>query len=333
MGKEVISLNKQAIIVGAGPCGLSAAIELENVGITCTIIERGNIVDAIYRYPTHQTFFSSANLLEIGDVPFICKELKPRRQDALVYYREVVTRKGLDVKPFETVERVEKSDGKFLVTSRHERHGVSVREADYVILATGYYGRPRKLDVPGEELPHVSHYFEEAHPYYRQHVTVIGGKNSAVDAAIELEKAGAYVTVLYRGSEYSPSVKPWVLPTFDSLVRHEKVRMEFNATIERIDLDEVVYRQNGEEKRVHTDHVLAMTGYQPDHNLFAEAGIEIDEDTGVPSFDEETYETNVENLFIAGVVAAGNDANKIFIENGRFHGRAIAQALTDRVRI
>lgn len=333
MGKEVISLNKQAIIVGAGPCGLSAAIELENVGITCTILERGNIVDAIYRYPTHQTFFSSANLLEIGDVPFICKELKPRRQDALVYYREVVTRKGLDVKPFETVERVEKSDGKFLVTSRHERHGVSVREADYVILATGYYGRPRKLDVPGEELPHVSHYFEEAHPYYRQHVTVIGGKNSAVDAAIELEKAGAYVTVLYRGSEYSPSVKPWVLPTFDSLVRHEKVRMEFNATIERIDLDEVVYRQNGEEKRVHTDHVLAMTGYQPDHNLFAEAGIEIDEDTGVPSFDEETYETNVENLFIAGVVAAGNDANKIFIENGRFHGRAIAQALTDRVRI
>lgn len=333
MGKEVISLNKQAIIVGAGPCGLSAAIELENVGITCTIIERGNIVDAIYRYPTHQTFFSSANLLEIGDVPFICKELKPRRQDALVYYREVVTRKGLDVKPFETVERVEKSDGKFLVTSRHERHGVSVREADYVILATGYYGRPRKLDVPGEELPHVSHYFEEAHPYYRQHVTVIGGKNSAVDAAIELEKAGAYVTVLYRGAEYSPSVKPWVLPTFDSLVRHEKVRMEFNATIERIDLDEVVYRQNGEEKRVHTDHVLAMTGYQPDHNLFAEAGIEIDEDTGVPSFDEETYETNVENLFIAGVVAAGNDANKIFIENGRFHGRAIAQALTDRVRI
>lgn len=333
MGKEVISLNKQAIIVGAGPCGLSAAIELENVGITCTILERGNIVDAIYRYPTHQTFFSSANLLEIGDVPFICKELKPRRQDALVYYREVVTRKGLDVKPFETVERVEKSDGKFLVTSRHERHGVSVREADYVILATGYYGRPRKLDVPGEELPHVSHYFEEAHPYYRQHVTVIGGKNSAVDAAIELEKAGAYVTVLYRGAEYSPSVKPWVLPTFDSLVRHEKVRMEFNATIERIDLDEVVYRQNGEEKRVHTDHVLAMTGYQPDHNLFAEAGIEIDEDTGVPSFDEETYETNVENLFIAGVVAAGNDANKIFIENGRFHGRAIAQALTDRVRI
>lgn len=333
MGKEVISLNKQAIIVGAGPCGLSAAIELEKVGITCTILERGNIVDAIYRYPTHQTFFSSANLLEIGDVPFICKELKPRRQDALVYYREVVTRKGLDVKPFETVERVEKSDGKFLVTSRHERHGVSVREADYVILATGYYGRPRKLDVPGEELPHVSHYFEEAHPYYRQHVTVIGGKNSAVDAAIELEKAGAYVTVLYRGAEYSPSVKPWVLPTFDSLVRHEKVRMEFNATIERIDLDEVVYRQNGEEKRVHTDHVLAMTGYQPDHNLFAEAGIEIDEDTGVPSFDEETYETNVENLFIAGVVAAGNDANKIFIENGRFHGRAIAQALTDRVRI
>lgn len=333
MGFEVIPLKKHAIVVGAGPCGLSAAIELERVGISCTIIERGNIVDAIYRYPTHQTFFSSANLLEIGDIPFICKDLKPRRQDALVYYREVVSRTGLDVKPFETVESVEKMNGQFLVTSRHERHGLSVREADYVILATGYYGRPRTLDVPGEELPHVSHYFKEAHPYYKQHVTVIGGKNSAVDAAIELEKAGAYVTVLYRGSEYSPSVKPWVLPTFDSLVRHEKVRMEFDATIARIEDDHVVYVQDGIEKRVHADHVLAMTGYKPDHNLFSDAGIHIDEETGVPSFDEETFETNVDNLFIAGVVAAGNDANKIFIENGRFHGKAIANALTNRIQV
>lgn len=333
MSNEVISLNKQAIVVGAGPCGLSTAIELERAGISCTVIERGNIVDAIYRYPTHQTFFSSANLLEIGDIPFICKDLKPRRQDALVYYREVVSRTGLDVKPFETVESIEKSNGRFIVTSRHERHGVSIREADYVILATGYYGRPRKLDVPGEELPHVSHYFKEAHPFYRQHVTVIGGKNSAVDAAIELEKAGAYVTVLYRGSQYSPSVKPWVLPTFDSLVRNEKVRMEFDATIEQITENEVIYRQQGNEKRLQSDYVLAMTGYQPDHNLFAEAGIVIDEETGVPAFDEETYETNVDNLFIAGVVAAGNDANKIFIENGRFHGKAIATALTTRIQV
>ena len=177
-------MNKQAIIVGAGPCGLSAAIELEKIGVSCTVIERGNIVDAIYRYPTHQTFFSSANLLEIGDIPFICKDLQPRRQDALVYYLEVVTRTGLNVHPFETVESVEKVDNRFVVTSRHERRGESVREADYVIVATGYYGRPRMLSVPREELPHVHHYFHEAHPYYRQHVTIIGGKNSAVDAAI-----------------------------------------------------------------------------------------------------------------------------------------------------
>ncbi|MBR3215095.1 MAG: YpdA family putative bacillithiol disulfide reductase [Exiguobacterium sp.] len=326
-------MNKQAIIVGAGPCGLSAAIELEKIGVSCTVIERGNIVDAIYRYPTHQTFFSSASLLEIGDIPFICKDLKPRRQDALVYYREVVTRTGLNVYPFETVESVEKMNDRFVVTSRHERRGETVREADYVILATGYYGRPRLLDVPGETLPHVHHYFNEAHPYYRQHVTIIGGKNSAVDAAIELEKAGAYVTVLYRGDSYSPSVKPWVLPNFDSLVRHEKVRMEFEATIERITDDGVYYRQHGEEKHVYADHVFAMTGYQPDHHLFESSGIAIDEESGVPTYDEDTYETNVEHLFIAGVVAAGNDANKIFIENGRFHGKAIAEAIANRINV
>ncbi|WP_074034644.1 YpdA family putative bacillithiol disulfide reductase [Exiguobacterium sp. AT1b] len=326
-------MNKQAIIVGAGPCGLSAAIELEKIGVSCTVIERGNIVDAIYRYPTHQTFFSSANLLEIGDIPFICKDLKPRRQDALVYYREVVTRTGLNVHPFETVESVEKIDNRFVVTSKHEHRGEIVRQADYVILATGYYGRPRMLDVPGEDLPHVHHYFHEAHPYYRQHVTIIGGKNSAVDAAIELEKAGAYVTVLYRGDSYSPSVKPWVLPNFDSLVRHEKVRMEFEATIDHITEDGVYYHQHGEEKHVYADHVLAMTGYQPDHHLFENAGITIDEESGVPTFDEETFETNVEHLFIAGVVAAGNDANKIFIENGRFHGKAIADTIANRIQV
>lgn len=333
MSDEVISLKKQAIIVGAGPCGLSAAIELERIGISCTVIEQGNIVDAIYRYPTHQTFFSSANLLEIGDIPFICKDLKPRRQDALVYYREVVSRTGLVIKPFETVESVEQFDDKFTVRSRHERHGVVEREADFVVLATGYYGRPRKLDVPGEELPHVAHYFKEAHPFYRQHVTVIGGKNSAVDAAIELEKAGAYVTVLYRGNGYSPSVKPWVLPAFDSLVRHEKVKLELETEIVRIEPNHVIYRQHGEEKRIVADHVLAMTGYLPDHALFSQSGVGIDEETGVPTFDEETYETNVKGLFIAGVVAAGNDANKIFIENGRFHGQAIANTLRDRIGV
>lgn len=326
----MILLNKHAIVVGAGPCGLSAAIELERIGIPCTIIERGNIVDAIYRYPTHQTFFSSANLLEIGDIPFICKDLKPRRQDALVYYREVVSRTGLNVKPFETVETVVRTENGFSVRSRHDRDGVKERVADYVILATGYYGRPRTLDVPGEDLPHVSHYFKEAHPFYRQRVTVIGGKNSAVDAAIELEKAGAHVTVLYRGDSYSPSVKPWVLPTFESLVRHDKVRLEFEADIVRIEPTHVVYRQHGEELRIETDHVLAMTGYLPDHGLFAKAGVQVDEETGIPMFNESTFETNVDNLFIAGVVAAGNDANKIFIENGRFHGQAIAKTLQQR---
>ncbi len=307
------------IVIGAGPCGLSAAIEMQDRGLDVEVLEKGNIVEAIYRYPTHQTFFSSSEKLEIGGVPFINKELKPRRLDALVYYREVVKRKRLTIRPFETVEHIERQADRFIIHS--ERSGVKKqREARSVVLATGYYGLPNRMDVPGETLPHVSHYFTEGHPY------------SSVDAAIELEKAGARVTVLYRGPEYSPSIKPWVLPNFESLVRSEKVKMVFDAMIEEITDQEVVYRVEGDKRTVRADFVFAMTGYTPDVGLFADAGIAIDRKTGVPSHDEETMESNVPGIYIAGVVAAGYDANKIFIENGRFHGANIANHLVERLR-
>ncbi|MDQ6467078.1 YpdA family putative bacillithiol disulfide reductase [Exiguobacterium acetylicum] len=319
------------IVIGAGPCGLSAAIEMQDRGLDVEVLEKGNIVEAIYRYPTHQTFFSSSEKLEIGGVPFINKELKPRRLDALVYYREVVKRKQLTIRPFETVEHIERQADRFIIHS--ERSGVKKqREARSVVLATGYYGLPNRMDVPGETLPHVSHYFTEGHPYFDQDVVVIGGKNSSVDAAIELEKAGARVTVLYRGPEYSPSIKPWVLPNFESLVRSEKVKMVFDAMIEEITDQEVVYRVEGNKRTVRADFVFAMTGYTPDVGLFADAGIAIDLKTGVPSHDEETMESNVPGIYIAGVVAAGYDANKIFIENGRFHGANIANHLVERLR-
>lgn len=320
------------LIIGAGPCGLSAAIEMQDRGLAVEVIEKGNIVEAIYQYPTHQTFFSSSEKLEIGGVPFINKELKPKRQDALVYYREVVKRKEITIRPFETVERISKrTDGEgFEVVS--SRMGETVtRQARALVLATGYYGLPNKMDVPGEELPHVSHYFKEGHPFFGQDVVVIGGKNSSVDAAIELEKAGAHVTLLYRGEAYSPSIKPWVLPNFEALVRAEKVKMVFNATIDSITPTHVHYKEQGEATSIKADFVFAMTGYTPDVGLFADAGIMIDGETGIPDFNEETMESNVPGIYIAGVVAAGYDANKIFIENGRFHGELIATSLADRL--
>jgi thioredoxin reductase (NADPH) len=318
--------NEQIIIVGGGPCGLSAAIALKNKGFKVLIIEKGNIVNAIYHYPTHQTFFSSSEKLEIGEVPFITESHKPKRNQALVYYREVVKRQGLKINKFEKVVEIHKeSVGFFRVTTDKAEY-----TASNVIIATGYYDQPNYMGIPGEELPKVSHYFKEAHPFFDLDVAVIGGKNSSIDAAIELAKAGARVTVLYRGSEYSPSIKPWVLPDFEALVKTGMVNMIFNATIKQITADTINYEQLGERMELKNDFVFAMTGYRPDHAFLRKIGVQIESETGRPLFDPDTMETNVEGIFIAGVIAAGNNANEIFIENGRFHGGQIAQALSER---
>ena len=313
--------NVDAIIVGGGPCGLSAAIELTNIGLKPIVIEKGNIVNAIYNYPTHQTFFSSSEKLAIGDVPFLIEERKPRRNQALVYYREVVKMKNIQVNRFEKVESVQKeASGRFTVTTDKE-----IYETPYVILATGYYDQPNYMNIPGEDLPKVYLYFKEAHPFFDTDVLVIGGKNSAVDAVLELHKAKARITVAYRGTDYSPSVKPWILPEFASLVRNEEIAMHFNTTVKEIRENEVVLSVDGEEKVVANDFVFAMTGYHPDHRFIRAMGVTIDEDTGRPNYNPETMETNIENLYIAGVLAAGNNANEIFIENGKFHGGFIAK--------
>lgn len=313
--------NVDAIIVGGGPCGLSAAIELTNIGLKPIVIEKGNIVNAIYNYPTHQTFFSSSEKLAIGDVPFLIEERKPRRNQALVYYREVVKMKNIQVNRFEKVESVQKeASGRFTVTTDKE-----IYETPYVILATGYYDQPNYMNIPGEDLPKVYHYFKEAHPFFDTDVLVIGGKNSAVDAVLELHKAKARITVAYRGTDYSPSVKPWILPEFASLVRNEEIAMHFNTTVKEIRENEVVLSVDGEEKVVANDFVFAMTGYHPDHRFIRAMGVTIDEETGKPNYNPETMETNIENLYIAGVLAAGNNANEIFIENGKFHGGFIAK--------
>ncbi|WP_227395257.1 YpdA family putative bacillithiol disulfide reductase [Jeotgalibacillus aurantiacus] len=315
--------KEKVIVVGGGPCGLSAAIELKNKGFNPLVIEKGNIVNAIYLYPTHQTFFSSSEKLEIGGVPFIIEQHKPKRNQALVYYREVVKRKELRINRYEKVEQVSKKGDLF-----HVNTSKGLYQTENVVIATGYYDHPNHLGIKGSTLDKVHHYFKEAHPYFDMDIAVIGGKNSAVDAAIELHKAGARVTVIYRGEEYSKSIKPWILPEFEALVKNGSVKMEFNAHVREIQPDKLFYQQNGIDYEIKNDAVFAMIGYHPDHSFLEKMGVDIDHSTGRPIYHPETMETNVSGIFIAGVIAAGNNANEIFIENGRFHGGQIAEALT-----
>lgn len=320
--------REEAIIIGAGPCGLAAAIALKKININPLIIEKGNIVNAIHGYPTHQTFFSTSEKLEIGEVAFITEQYKPNRNQALVYYREVAKRKELRINAFEEVLEVNKTEEQSFIVKTEKATYI----APYIIVATGYYDHPNYMNVPGEELEKVMHYFKEAHPYFNHNVTVIGGKNSSVDAAIELVKAGARVTVLYRGSEYSSSIKPWILPEFESLVRKGIIKMEFEANVVEIKETTLLYEVNDQIHEIKNDFVFAMTGYHPDHEFLKKMGVEIEKETGRPIFDPETMETNRNGIFIAGVIAAGNDANEIFIENGRFHGEQIAKAILEKNR-
>lgn len=321
-------LSIESIIIGAGPCGLSAAIEQKKLGIENIIIEKGNVVEAIYNYPTHQTFFSTSEKLGIGDVPFIVEDLKPKRNQALVYYRSVVKHHDLKIHAHEEVLKVEKIHDHFIISTTKQTY-----KAKYVTVATGYYGQHNTLDVPGADLPKVHHYFKEAHPYFDQNVLIIGGKNSAVDAAIELDKAGAHITAVYRGKTYSKSVKPWILPLYESLVNHEKVKLHFESEVIEIKEDEVIIKTPEGLQTIPNDVVFAMIGYHPDYAFLENMGIKLvtNEFGTAPYYHRETMETNVENLYIAGVIAAGNDANTIFIENGKFHGGMIAEDIHSKM--
>ncbi|WP_281887406.1 YpdA family putative bacillithiol disulfide reductase [Paenibacillus sp. YYML68] len=317
---------EEAVIIGAGPCGLSAALELRRIGIDPLIIEKENMVHSIYLYPTHLQFFSTPELLEIGGYPFTTPHEKPYRHEALHYYRTVASRNELRITAYHEVTEIHGNDESGYKLNVRSRTG-NQREvtARRVIVATGYFDRPNELGIEGEELSKVSHYFREAHPYAGTKVTVIGGSNSAVDAAMELLRAGAEVTVVYRGQTYSPVIKPWVKPIFESMVNKGRIQMWFDAKVTRITEDSIFVAKEGTEHELASDFVLALTGFRPDRSLLRSIGARFRDDDEIPLYNPETMETTCPGIYIAGVAASGRDANEVFIETGRLHGRWIAQ--------
>ncbi|WP_219838907.1 YpdA family putative bacillithiol disulfide reductase [Paenibacillus sp. R14(2021)] len=321
--------HEQVIIIGAGPCGLAAAVELQANGVHALIIEKRNVVHSISQYPTYMHFFSTPVMLEIGDIPFTTANEKPSRLEALNYYRSVALRRGVRINAYETATAVEpQADGSFILRAHNRYEAPRIYHADTVIVATGYFDHPNELGIPGENMDKVTHFFREAHPYTGMKVAIIGGSNSAIDAALELERAGADVTVIYRGEHYSSSIKSWVRPIFEGLVTKGRIGMRFASRVVEIEPHTVTIEHEGGFERLPNDFVLALTGFHPDRAFLTSFGVTMEEE-GFPTFDNETMQSNIPGVYLAGVVASRHEANEIFIESGRFHGRKIAAHLKE----
>ncbi len=320
-----------AVVIGAGPCGLAASIALQRAGVSNIIIERECLVSGIASYPTEMTFFSTAEKISIGGVPFASSAAKPSRRDALAYYRTVAHHHGVKVRQYETVTAIEMlGDDQWRVLSTTRAGERRITTARAVVMATGYFGLPNRLDVPGEMQSHVHYRFVEGHMAYDQDVVVVGGANSAVDAALELYRAGARVTLVHFEGSLDPKVKPWVRPDIEGRIKDGAITALFNARVVEIGGDWVDLQQAGVVTRVAAQHVFTMLGYMPETALLKQAHAPIDPETGIPNHNPATMETPLPGLFIAGVLASGFDANKTFIENGRFHGDLIAARIVER---
>lgn len=324
------------VIAGAGPCGLACAIAAQRAGLSAVVIDRGCIVSGIASYPTYMSFFSTAERLSIGGVPFIVAAEKPTRRDALAYYRGVASHFSLDVRQYETVTGLASTRGSGVSTDRPARWQVNtvrrsgaVRSylAHAVIVATGYFGRPNQLGVPGETLPHVQHGYTEGHSAWNQDVVIIGGGNSAVDAALDMYRAGARVTMVHFLPELDAKIKPWVRPDILARIADGSIGARFNSRVVAIEPEHVVIAGPNGEERLVAAQVYAMTGYLPETGLLERANVPTDATTGIPTHDPLTMATPLAGIYLAGVIASGFDANKIFIENGRDHGDRIAAHL------
>lgn len=307
------------VIIGAGPTGISCAIEAQKNGLSALIIEKGMLTNSIYNFPTNMTFFSTSLNLEIGDVPFISHNEKPTRMEALEYYRRVIDKWNLEIIFKEEAQNVIDRDNKFVTTTLQSEY-----ISDYVIVATGFYDTPRKLNVPGEELAKVKHYYDDVHPYIQQRVLVVGGANSACDVALETWSKGADVTMVVRESELYQKVKYWILPNIENRIKEGSIKAHFNSTVKEIKEDRVIINTPDGEITLENDYVLAMTGYMPHYGLLSRFGIEWDKtDLQIPIHDEDTLESNRKGMYVAGVINGGMHTSRYFIENSREHGQKI----------
>lgn len=319
------------VIVGGGPCGLAAAVSAQRAGLKPLVIESNVAVSAIEAYPTYVRFFSTAEKLTIGGLPFVIATEKPARRDALAYYRSVVTYFGVPLRQRERVTAIRGESGNFTVLSRTAAGEERETRTGAVVVATGYFGSPNKLGVPGEDLPHVTHVYREGHEAFLQDVVVIGGGNSAAEAALDLWRSGARATLVHFGPTFDKKIKPWVLPDFTNRVKEGLIAARWNSRVTSITPADVVITAGLGEDRLKADRVYVMTGFAPKLDLLRDCGVPIDAKTGIPAHDSTTLETSVPGVFIAGVVVAGYDANKVFIENGRYHGdRIVARLLGQR---
>jgi len=316
-----------ALVIGAGPTGLACAIEVQKAGFKVVAVDKGCICNSLFHYPSHMTFFTTPELLEIGNIPFPSPNPKPTRNEALQYYRLVAAHYKLDVRQYERVARVTGHDGEFLVHTEDRFGRAGQLKARKLIVSTGYYDLPNMMSIPGENLTKVHHYYDDPHPYFDTDVLVIGGKNSAAIAALELWRSGARVTLVHRHEAMHRHVKYWIKPDIENRIKNREIKAYFNTDVVEIAEDTVVLKTPEGLETIRNDFVFAMTGYHPDFTFLENMGVRFEGPDKLPICNPDTLESNVPGIFLAGVIVAGSRTNEIFIENGRFHGGQIARAL------